>query len=77
MVDFDLGILGQSWERYYVYTQQIRKEYSSVPNFMYKRRRSKVLKHFLDKNKIYSTAIFYQLFEAKARENLNKELETL
>ncbi len=77
MIDFDLGILGQSWERYYLYTKEIRKEYAFAPNFMYKNGRKKVLKHFLNKSKIYKTDVFYELFEVKARKNIKKELEIL
>ncbi len=77
MVDFDLGILGQSWDKYHSYTKQIREEYGSVPNFMYKRGRKKVLRQFLNKNRIYKTDAFYQLFENNARNNIKRELEIL
>ena len=74
MVDFDLAILGQPWERYLAYTKQIRSEYSSVPNLLYRKGRRKVLNHFLDKQKIYHTDTFYDLYEEQARLNLRKEL---
>ncbi len=77
MVDFDIAILGQPWETYIQYTKHIREEYASVPNFMYRKGRRKVLKHFLNKNRIYQTDIFYKLYEMNARNNLKKELETL
>ena len=69
MIDFDLGILGQPWNRYFEYTKQIREEYKSVPNFMYKRGRRKVLQHFLNKSNIYATDSFYEQYERQAREN--------
>ncbi len=77
MIDFDIGILGRSWDRYHVYTQQIRKEYSAVPGFIYRKGRKKVLDHFLEKDFIYSTKFFRDRFEIKARSNIKKELETL
>jgi predicted metal-dependent HD superfamily phosphohydrolase len=77
MIDFDLAILGQPWDVYYKYTQQIREEYASIPDFIYRRGRKKVLNHFLNKNKIYHTDTFYNLFELDARQNLKKELKLL
>lgn len=74
MIDFDLAILGQSWDIYLEYTKQIREEYKSVPNFMYRRGRKKVLQHFLNKKRIYATDTFYEQYELIARENLKKEL---
>lgn len=77
MIDFDLAILGQTWDVYATYTKQIKEEYKAVPNFMYRRGRKKVLKHFLNKNRIFSTDIFYTQYELQARENLKKELTLL
>lgn len=77
IVDFDLGILGQNWETYNKYRLQIREEYASVPEFMYKKGRKKVLNYFLNQPKIYQTKAFEDLFELNARENLKKELKLL
>ena len=77
MVDFDIAILGQPWEIYFQYTKDIREEYASVPTFIYKKGRRKVLNHFLNKNRLYQTAIFYELYEEAARSNIKKELDTL
>lgn len=77
MVDFDIAILGQSWDTYFNYTKQIRTEYATVPNFMYKKGRRKALQHFLNASRIYQTQPFYEAFEMNARYNLNKELELL
>lgn len=75
LLDFDLFILGQDWEVYQKYTQQIRKEYKLYPDFLYKPARKKVLANFLNRKKLYFTKKFQHLFEEKARENLQKELE--
>jgi predicted metal-dependent HD superfamily phosphohydrolase len=72
--DADLSILGQSWEVYSTYSQNVRKEYSIYPDFMYNSGRKKVLKHFLDMDKIFKTDYFYSKFEQQARINLEKEL---
>lgn len=77
MIDFDLAILGQPWESYILYSQQIRKEYGIVPTVLYKNGRKKVLRHFLKKNNIYNTSVFLELYELQARTNLETELKTL
>ncbi len=77
LLDFDLSILGSSWEIYVHYTRQIRKEYSIVPFFLYKKGRKKVLQHLLSLPRIYKTDIFYSQLEAIARENLAQELLVL
>lgn len=76
-IDFDMAILGQPWDTYFQYTQNIRKEYATVPSFMYKKGRKKVLQHFLETSCIYHTKTFYERFEAQARHNITKELNLL
>lgn len=73
-LDLDLSILGREWEKYHAYTQQIRKEYSLVPCFLYNRGRKKVLKQFLAQPAIYKTAPFLEQYEAPARQNIEREL---
>lgn len=75
--DADISILGQDWESYLVYTQQIRKEYAIYPDIMYKAGRKKVLTHFLEMNRLYKTAFFFDLYEETARLNIKKELRLL
>lgn len=77
MIDFDLGILGQSWELYENYSKNIRKEYKKIPSLLYRNGRKKVLKHFMDKESIYKTEEFKSLYEQKARENIQNELLSL
>lgn len=74
--DADLSILGREWNRYEVYCQQIRKEYSIYPNFLYKKGRRKVVQHFISMEKIFKTEEFYNKYENQARSNLQKELQT-
>lgn len=76
-LDFDLSILGSDDTIYDVYARQIREEYSLTPSFMYKRGRRKVLKRLLERPHIYHTTIFQSKFEAKARENIERELSNL
>ena len=72
--DADLSILGKDWETYHIYVKNIRKEYKIYPNLLYKPGRKKVLKHFLEMERIFKTDYFWEKYEAKARENLAKEL---
>ena len=76
-LDFDLSILGADDTIYDVYTRQIREEFSLMPSFLYKRGRRKVLNALLDRPQIYQTSVFYNTMEAKARENLQRELNKL
>ncbi|QTE24505.1 hypothetical protein J3359_11350 [Polaribacter cellanae] len=74
LLDFDLAIFGQDWNVYEAYTQKIRKEYKMFPNFLYRPARKKVLQGFLDRETLYFTEKYKNLFEKQARENLQREL---
>jgi predicted metal-dependent HD superfamily phosphohydrolase len=76
LVDIDLGILGANPQRFDEYEQQVRKEYTHVPGFLYRSARRKVLNQFLSRRQIYSTDHFRQ-FEQQARENLARSLAAL
>ncbi len=76
-LDFDLSILGSEDNIYDVYTRQIREEFSIYPNFVYKNGRKKALRTLLEKAYIFKTDEFRRQFEAKARENMQRELDTL
>ncbi len=74
LLDFDLAGLGRDWEDYAVYKDNVRKEYSIFPDFLYKKGRKKALLHFLERTNIYHTAHYQNSFEEKARENLRREI---
>jgi predicted metal-dependent HD superfamily phosphohydrolase len=76
-LDFDLSILGSEEGIYDVYSRQIREEFNSFPNFIYNRGRRKALRGMLEKRYIYHTDEFRKRFEDKARENIQRELNTL
>lgn len=75
--DADLSVLGREWKIYEEYYKNIRMEYSIYSDSQYKEGRAKVLRYFLDLDKIYKTEFFHQRFESAARENLTRELKTL
>ena len=75
--DFDLKILSKDWPAYKIYFEQIRKEYRIYPDFLYKPGRAKALKHFLGNKFIFQTEMFRNLYEEKARINIEKEISLL
>lgn len=68
----DLDLTPLAAENFDERTEQIRKEYSHVPDEIFYPERKKVLKKFLDREHIYYTDHFRQKYEAKAKENLRK-----
>ncbi|MBB6329205.1 putative metal-dependent HD superfamily phosphohydrolase [Chryseobacterium sediminis] len=77
LLDADLSVLGKDFKTYLEYTQNIRKEYSIYPDFLYKPGRKKVLKHFLELESIFKTDYFKEKYEAQAKENIVEELRLL
>jgi predicted metal-dependent HD superfamily phosphohydrolase len=75
--DADLSILGSNETTYSQYATDIRKEYAAYPDIIYKKGRAKVLQHFLQMQRIYKTAYFYERFEKQARLNVTAELKQL
>ncbi len=73
-LDADLAILGSN--NYEEYTQNVRKEYAMYDDNSYMKGREKVLKSFLEKERIYLSEHFYKLYENKARKNLEQELKS-
>jgi predicted metal-dependent HD superfamily phosphohydrolase len=77
IVDIDLAILGQPWERFEEYEKQIRQEYEWVPEETFRSVRAGILKGFLEREHIYATPEFRARYEARARENLNRSIMRL
>jgi len=77
LIDFDLKILAKDWDDYKIYFEQIRKEYRIYPDFLYKPGRAKALKHFLENEFIFQTDEFRNLYEEKARQNIETEISYL
>ena len=70
IVDMDLAILGADEKRFVEYEQQIRKEYSFVPDTIFQTKRTEILQGFLNRPRIYGTAYFFDRLESRARCNL-------
>lgn len=77
LTDIDLSVLGAAPEVYQNYTAVIRKEYAIYPGFLYRRGRKKVLKHFLEMDRIFKTGFFRDSYEIEARAILKSELDSL
>lgn len=74
VADVDLSILGAEPEAFDAFQRAIRREYALVPGFLFRRRRAKLLRSFLDRDRIFTTEPFHQRYEARARENLRRAL---
>lgn len=76
LVDIDLSILGADAQRFAEYEQQIRDEYSFVPRWMFRRKRRAILRSFLERPGIFSTAHFRAALEDRARGNVRRAITT-
>jgi predicted metal-dependent HD superfamily phosphohydrolase len=76
-LDLDTSILGAPEEVYQEYSRAIRKEYSWVPDVMYREGRTKVLNDFLGRDRIYQTEEIGAKYEAQARRNIAEEIKSL
>jgi predicted metal-dependent HD superfamily phosphohydrolase len=74
LVDIDLSILGAEPARFQAYEQQVREEYAHVPQRLFLRKRQEILRQFLARPRIYSTARFHDALEARARQNLERSI---
>ena len=76
-LDADLAILGSNEKSYNKYIQNVRKEYDIYDDVTYFTGRRNVLELFLEKERIYESEHFYELYEKQARKNLKQELKKL
>ena len=77
IVGIDLAILGESRERYDEYEANIRREYAHVADAMYRLGRSRVLRGFLEMDRIYDVPELCERFEQLAKDNLRRALSVL
>lgn len=77
MQDADLATLGWAPAAYNGYAQAIRREFAHVPDEVYRHGRAQVLTTFLQRPRIYQTAYFYARWEDQARQNMQRELDSL
>ena len=76
-LDIDVSIISDS-DLYMEYENQIHKEYTFVYNEdEYKKGRKHFLEQLLQKDKIFRTKYYFDLYETKARNNLNSIIQFL
>ena len=75
--DIDLAALGSHPLEYRRYAKAIRREYAWLPEGKYRRGRTKVLTHFLERLTIYQTPEFQRRLEDQARINMTNEIMLL
>jgi pantetheine-phosphate adenylyltransferase len=76
-LDIDLSIFGKEIELFDKYEKGIRFEYNHVSENIFKDKRKQILQGFLDRKYIYRTQFFRDLYEEKARKNLNYSIDKL
>lgn len=77
MQDIDLAILGAKKDAYEYYASRIRLEYLYVDHKVFNEGRIAILQGFLDKDDIYLVDFFKERYEDRARENLQREIDSL
>lgn len=76
VVDADLAILGAGETEFERYERQVRREFAFVPEPLWRERRTRLLRRFLERPRLFETAAFARL-EAAARANLRRSLARL
>lgn len=76
-LDIDVASFASSEDEQALIAAGIRKEYDFVPEDVYCATRAKLLRTLLNKQFIYRTERFCELYEAKARENIKREIARL
>ena len=77
LLDADLAILGADPGAYQAYVNGIRAEYDHIDDDQWVQGRSAVLRHFLDRSRLFITDRMFAAFEHRARANIEAELATL
>lgn len=77
LCDIDLSILGRTPEVFDEFERRIRREYSWVPEPVYRGARAEILEGFLRRGVIYQTDFFRQRYEIPARANLTRAIAQL
>jgi predicted metal-dependent HD superfamily phosphohydrolase len=77
LLDADLSILAADQDVYDLYTRCVREEYASYADPVWRAGRATVLKTLLERENLYQTRRGRELWDAKARINLRRELDSL
>lgn len=72
VLDCDISILGRSPRRYDEYEMTVRQEWEHVPDDVFKEARRQIMLGFIRRKPIYLTPHMQDLYEANARENIER-----
>lgn len=75
--DVDLSVLGSPPAEYEAYRDAIRAEFSFAPAEQFAHGRHAFLERMLDREHIYATGLFRSEREARARENMDREMREI
>ena len=77
LLDADLAILGADPEAYDRYRAAVREEYAALDDTSWRAGRAEVMAGLLARDPIYGTGVARRRWEAQARGNIARELESL
>ncbi|KAB1644167.1 DUF4031 domain-containing protein [Gulosibacter chungangensis] len=77
MLDADLAIFAAGERRYAEYAEAVRVEYAHVSEPDFRRGRAQILRRYLARPRIYRLESANTIWEARARHNLNAEVQKL
>ena len=77
LMDADLAVLGSDEEGYAAYVAAVREEYAALDDDAWRVGRAAVLRSLLGQQPLYRCEPAHRLWEAAARENLQRELADL
>jgi predicted metal-dependent HD superfamily phosphohydrolase len=76
-LDADMAIVGAPAPDYDRYAEGVRREFSAIPDALYRPGRRRFLEAQLQRPALFHSEWFRQRFEVQARENLRRELDSL
>lgn len=75
--DIDLSILGSFHKEYEKYSKAVHLEYGFLPDYIYYTGRLKILESLYNKESIYYTKYFRNLYEISAKKNISNEIKCI
>ena len=76
-LDMDLSILGAPREEFEKYDRAIRQEFIAIPDQVFLPRRRAVMAGFLERERLFLTDTFHQIYDVAARANLTRLVASL
>jgi predicted metal-dependent HD superfamily phosphohydrolase len=74
VVDIDLSSFGLPWDEFTRDSRNVRREFPKVNDQDFAQKNSGFLQRLLNRSNVYSTDFFRQHLEARARENMQKQI---